>query len=216
MSESRNKILEAIQSSRVVLNEESEVIEQSAAELLTDSIVARPALLHDQADEAFVQRIQQGLVVGCSCHEIQHIELLPQAVAEYLSYSQLPPEIALQKVDQFNVLDWHGIDTDIQVESDGSVAVCLAESGIAETGSVVVKSSSDMPILMNFLSSYQIYVIERSQIMAYLDDFAVQEAARVTARNCCLITGASGTTDIEGVLVTGAHGPQAVHVIIVG
>ena len=30
-----------------------------------------------------------------------------------------------------------------------------------------------------------------------------------------LVTGASGTTDIEGSLVLGAHGPRYLHVVIV-
>ncbi|HHW62801.1 MAG TPA: LUD domain-containing protein, partial [Rhodocyclaceae bacterium] len=34
-------------------------------------------------------------------------------------------------------------------------------------------------------------------------------------RNVNIITGASGTTDIEGSLVLGAHGPRYLHVIIV-
>jgi len=33
--------------------------------------------------------------------------------------------------------------------------------------------------------------------------------------NLNLITGASGTTDIEGSLVLGAHGPRYLHVVIV-
>jgi L-lactate dehydrogenase complex protein LldG len=31
----------------------------------------------------------------------------------------------------------------------------------------------------------------------------------------CLISGVSGTTDIEGVLIQGAHGPEVLHMIIV-
>ena len=33
-------------------------------------------------------------------------------------------------------------------------------------------------------------------------------------RNVNLVTGASGTTDIEGVLVRGAHGPRSLHVVV--
>jgi L-lactate dehydrogenase complex protein LldG len=37
----------------------------------------------------------------------------------------------------------------------------------------------------------------------------------VPPRNLNLITGASGTTDIEGSYVRGAHGPRFLHVILV-
>ena len=36
------------------------------------------------------------------------------------------------------------------------------------------------------------------------------------ARNAILITGPSGTTDIEGSYVRGAHGPGFLHIIITG
>jgi L-lactate dehydrogenase complex protein LldG len=39
--------------------------------------------------------------------------------------------------------------------------------------------------------------------------------AGVPPRNLNLITGASGTTDIEGSYVRGAHGPRFLHVILV-
>ena len=35
-------------------------------------------------------------------------------------------------------------------------------------------------------------------------------------RNAILITGPSGTTDIEGSYVRGAHGPGFLHVLLVG
>ena len=35
-------------------------------------------------------------------------------------------------------------------------------------------------------------------------------------RNLNLVTGASGTTDIEGAYVRGAHGPRSLHVVLVG
>jgi len=48
-------------------------------------------------------------------------------------------------------------------------------------------------------------------------DVVMNYAARagVPPRNLNLITGASGTTDIEGSYVRGAHGPLFLHVILV-
>ena len=44
--------------------------------------------------------------------------------------------------------------------------------------------------------------------MLRLEDYAAQVRAEAAPRNVNLITGASGTTDIEGVLTRGAHGPR--------
>ena len=49
----------------------------------------------------------------------------------------------------------------------------------------------------------------------YLDDYAAATAGQRPPRNVNIITGASGTTDIEGSLVLGAHGPRYLHVVVV-
>ena len=98
------------------------------------------------------------------------------------------------------------------------MSVCRAEYGIAETGSIVVHSGAEMPVLLSFLPLHAIVVVPRSKILPFLDDYAsiARNMARgsSTPRNMCLITGASGTTDIEGVLVKGAHGPKFLHLVI--
>jgi L-lactate dehydrogenase complex protein LldG len=76
-----------------------------------------------------------------------------------------------------------------------------------------------MPILLNFLPLYLIAVVAKSKVLHYMDDYALIANAIAkkgeTPRNMCLISGVSGTTDIEGVLVQGAHGPERLHVIII-
>ena len=47
------------------------------------------------------------------------------------------------------------------------------------------------------------------------EDYAALVAGQPMPRNVNLITGASGTTDIEGSLVLGAHGPRYLHVLVV-
>jgi L-lactate dehydrogenase complex protein LldG len=77
-----------------------------------------------------------------------------------------------------------------------------------------------MPILLNFLPLYLLAVIPESKVLHNMDEYALiaNEIAKQgkTPRNMCLISGVSGTTDIEGVLVQGAHGPEILHIIIVG
>ena len=58
-------------------------------------------------------------------------------------------------------------------------------------------------------------MVRASTVLAYLDDYAAATAGQRPPRNVNIITGASGTTDIEGSLVLGAHGPRYLHVVIV-
>ncbi len=145
--------------------------------------------------------------------------LLPNSVKQFFDRNALPPELKVQSVEPLNKLNWQGITTDIDIVNDNTVGLCWAEYGVAETGSFVAHSSPEMPILLNFLPLYLIAVIPKSKILHYMDDYALiaNEMAKnkQTPRNMCLISGVSGTTDIEGVLVKGAHGPEVLHIIIV-
>ena len=91
--------------------------------------------------------------------------------------------------------------------------VGLARWGIAESGSLVFHSGPDNPVLLAFLPLHHIVALPASTILPHLEDYAA--LASPAPRNANLITGASGTTDIEGSYVRGAHGPGFLHVVIV-
>jgi len=216
---SRGKIFSAIKEAKPTVTMDVKTIEQEALEILTESEFARPKLLSEDATEALVLRIEAGLVIGTSCERLSTLDNLPNSVKKFFSKHFLPPALKLQSVKQLEKLNWQGISTDIDIQQDNTVGLCWAEYGVAETGSFVVHSSPEMPILLNFLPLYLIAVIPRSKILHYMDDYALiaNEIAKKaeTPRNMCLISGVSGTTDIEGVLVQGAHGPEILHIIIV-
>jgi len=216
---SRGKIFSAIKEAKPTVTMDVKTIEQEALEILTESEFARPKLLSEDATEALVLRIEAGLVIGTSCERLSTLDNLPNSVKKFFSKHFLPPALKLQSVKQLEKLNWQGISTDIDIQQDNTVGLCWAEYGVAETGSFVVHSSADMPILLNFLPLYLIAVIPKSKILHYMDDYALiaNEIAKKaeTPRNMCLISGVSGTTDIEGVLVQGAHGPEILHIIIV-
>jgi L-lactate dehydrogenase complex protein LldG len=177
-------------------------------------------LLAADVVQAFKLRFQNDLVIGTTCEEIESLAELSTAVRGYLERHRLPPRLKLQPRSELLDLDWSGLETGADVEQDDGVAVCLADYGIAETGSVVAHSGASMPMLLNFLPLHLIIAVMRPNILAYLDDYAALAAKLAansqTPRTMCLITGASGTTDIEGVLVRGAHGPKFLHIVIAG
>jgi len=196
-----------------------ENIQKEALELLMLSESARPAALHADPSIALELRIEKGLVIGTSCERIATLSELPNSVAAFLKKQDQPKATKVQEIDKLQSLNWQDIKTDQDIVEDDTTGVCYAEYGIAETGSFVISSSKDMPILLNFLPLYLIVVIPKSKILANMDDYALiaNEIAKrgETPRNTCIISGASGTTDIEGVLVQGAHGPEFSHLVIV-
>ena len=80
----------------------------------------------------------------------------------------------------------------------------------------VKQAGADTPILANFLPLHHLVMVRADTILPFLDDYAAATAGQRPPRNVNIVTGASGTTDIEGSLVLGAHGPRFLHVVIVG
>jgi L-lactate dehydrogenase complex protein LldG len=89
---------------------------------------------------------------------------------------------------------------------------------VAETGTVVVATAPEEPRSLSLLPPVHVAVATRAQLVPDLFDlFAALEPGEGRALPSCLtlITGPSKTGDIELRLVTGVHGPGAVHVVLI-
>ena len=192
----------------------AEHIEAAASGMLDNIDELQPPLPFKDRIESFRHRINSDKIAA-SIESLDHFTDLPSAVASYLSEQRLPADIALQPCSTLVNLDWQAIKISHQAGSDQKVAVTLGQWGIAETGSIVINSAKDSPVLLNFLASHHILVIEEKNIFASLEDYATKIDSLNEYRMVCLITGASGTTDIEGVLVNGAHGPEHLHIVTI-
>lgn len=188
-------------------------IAAEAAALLAQPDLIRPALAAPTLPEAFAVKAE---AVGCTIDRIPGLGDLPAALRRYLDGHGLAPSLALQPTAELEGLDWAGISVHRGLAPDEPVALGLALWGVAESGSMVIHSGPETPILTAFLPLHHVLVLRRSRILAHLEDYAaVQDQAGPTPRNVVLITGPSGTTDIEGSYVRGAHGPGYLHVILV-
>lgn len=139
---------------------------------------------------------------------------VPTAVARYLADKNLAWEIALQPRAALTELDWQDIATAESASPDQPVAVTFAEAGIAETGSLVFRTAPDAPVLLNFLPLHHLVVLRIDTIKRYMEDafdhFGVTAGDQKRSLN--IITGTSGTADIEAKNVRGAHGPRFMHI----
>jgi L-lactate dehydrogenase complex protein LldG len=190
-------------------------VRSAAAALLADLPATRPDLPAGSLVEAFIARVTSPKVAA-TAERIDTEAALPGTVAAYLQERGLQKTIALQPHATLLSLDWSGFELRPTVAPDEVAAIGIARGGIAETGSLVFHSGSDSPVLSNFLPLHHIVMLRGGDIVAYLEDYAAAVAGQAMPRNVNLITGASGTTDIEGSLVLGAHGPRYMHVVVVG
>ena len=211
----RDTILDAVRGGLGRSTVDPAAVRRQADALLLDLAAIRPQLPSDSLVEAFIARVTSPKVAA-TAERVAGVEELPAAVRRYLDAHDLPPSIALQPAAVLRNLDWLTLETRGEVTPDDTVGVGVARWGIAETGSLVFHSDAETPILANFLPLYHIVMLRADTVLAYLDDYAAAVAGQRPPRNVNLITGASGTTDIEGSLVLGAHGPGHLHVVIIG
>jgi L-lactate dehydrogenase complex protein LldG len=92
-------------------------------------------------------------------------------------------------------------------------ALALATAAVAETGSLVLDTAPTAPMLPNFLALHHLVVVRTETLVAHLEDVP---APTHWPRARYWVTGVSGTTDIEGQYVRGAHGPRFLHVVLLG
>ncbi|MEK9971226.1 MAG: LUD domain-containing protein [Ferrovibrio sp.] len=109
--------------------------------------------------------------------------------------------------------------------SQDLVSVTPAFAGIAETGTLMLHSSTTTPTTLHFVPDHHIVVMRESQITGSLEDAfarlrdklgtAETSAAENWPRTVNFVTGPSRTADIEGVPVLGAHGPRRLHIVLI-
>jgi L-lactate dehydrogenase complex protein LldG len=217
MSRARKAILNAVEKALPPGRPDAAAIAAEARLLLGMPGAIRPPLQTAGIAESFLQRVA-GSKAGAAAERIATIQELPNAVARHLTAKNLPARVALQPVSALMALDWEAAGISRNNVVDDGVAVGLARWGIAENGTLVFHSAADTPILLNFLPALHIVAVQASSIVAHLEDYAAaaRAAGDPAPRNACLITGASGTTDIEGNLVLGAHGPRELRVVVIG
>ena len=154
--------------------------------------------------------------VGATVERVAAFADLPAAVGRYIDDNVLTPSFALQPDPRLQKLDWGGLQPDEALRPDTVLSVGLALCGVAETGSLVFHSSPTAPTLFAYLPIHHVVALDVQTLYLRLEDYATGVRGRPLPRNVNLITGASGTTDIEGVLTRGAHGPSKLHIVIYG
>ncbi len=97
---------------------------------------------------------------------------------------------------------------------DADASITDVAGAIAETGSLVIASGPHAPRAAFLVPPVHIAIVREDQILPDLADFFPTLAPDTLPASLVLITGPSKTADIEGILITGAHGPREVHAVL--
>jgi L-lactate dehydrogenase complex protein LldG len=98
------------------------------------------------------------------------------------------------------------------------VGLTACESLAAETGTVVLRSSSAAPRALSLLPRAHIVVARLEQLLPTVAECLQKTYIDKSPPSSCitLVTGPSRTADIEKVLVRGVHGPRDLYVLFLG
>lgn len=220
MSSARADILGKIRNSRGV-------IDNSAAEA---RLTARPrGIIPARTDKAAVALVDlfvmQAEFVDATVDRVAVPDDVPDAVAAYLANQNLPSELRVAPDPQLDDIPWDQRPT-LSVSrgmTDGSheVSVTGAFAGIAETGSLMLRSGPESPSTLNFLPDHHVVVLRASQVRKSYedgwDDIRRQMDSQPNSlpRTVNIITGPSRTGDIEQKILMGAHGPRRLHIVLI-
>lgn len=212
MSEARRRIMARIAEARGAPLLTPEAIAAERAALVPDASATQPTFAEQDTLSRFEAMATSERLTATVAH-IGRLAEVPGAVAAYLAENSLPAEAAIAPV--LADLDWSGVAASTAITPNQPVAVTLAEGGVAETGSLIFRSRPETPMLHNFLGLHHIAVVRQDRIGRYLESVFGPDAPALP-RIMTLVTGTSGTADIEAVNIRGAHGPRYLHILLVG
>jgi L-lactate dehydrogenase complex protein LldG len=148
---------------------------------------------------------------------------VPAAVSDYLRSKNLPSRAAIGSDPRLAAMPWKAQKhLDLKSgPSDGTdeTGISHAFAAIAESGTLVMTSGADNPTTLNFLPENHIVIVEETSVTGDLESVMAQIRSTFgkgqMPRTVNLITGPSRSGDIEQKILLGAHGPRALHIILV-
>jgi L-lactate dehydrogenase complex protein LldG len=183
-----------------------------------------PGLIPARGDLDLESRIKlftlQAEAVQATVRRLRRYDELPGAVTRYLRERNLPLRLAMaseallgEVAWQESMLSWHSG----RVGNDDAVGLTLAFAGIAETGTLMLRSAAEAPTMLAFLPETSLVVLPAARVLrAYEDGLRLLRAEHgALPRSINFITGPSRSGDIEQTLQLGAHGPRRLHILIV-
>ncbi|MCX5660721.1 MAG: lactate utilization protein [Planctomycetota bacterium] len=115
------------------------------------------------------------------------------------------------------VVDW-AATPGLESQYDTDAGITDVHAAIAESGTMVCCSDAGHSRGLSLVPPVHIAVVRKADILPDLIDWWNKMKAVPPTQwpsSIALITGPSKTADIEGVLVTGVHGPGTVHILVV-
>lgn len=181
----------------------------------------RAQIPHAEQVALFTAKVQ---ALTVSVDSVASEKEVPGKIADYLAQHNLPTQLRVSPDPLLQTLPWSERPM-LQVDyghgrSQDLVSVTPAFAGVAETGTLMLHSSSTTPTTLHFVPDHHVVVMKESQITGTLEEVFERLRDKLGTvdnwpRTVNFVTGPSRTADIEGVPVLGAHGPRRLHIVLI-
>ncbi len=191
-----------------------------------DESVARLAGPRDDLVALFCQRAQAaGMVVHATTSATLRVDLAaalealaPRAACVSVAEGSLR-ETVLEGLRRIGcgAIDWRA-KGGLEAHYDADLGVTDVWAAVAESGSLVLASDAVHSRGTFLVPPVHLALVPAGAIAADLLDLLAFPEGRTPAElpaAVVLVTGPSKTADIEGILITGVHGPREVHVLVI-
>ena len=182
-------------------------------------IPARSRLPRQGRIALFVANVEKEF--GTVVHVADAAEV-PGAIADYLAAQNLPGTLVMAPHPELRDIPWSARPLleirEGRAEGTDMVSVQHGFAAIAETGTLMLPSGPARPVTLNILTDTAIVVLRESRVVGAYEEAWDLLRAEIGAmpRNVMLVTGPSRSADIEQTLELGAHGPRALHIVLIG
>ncbi len=176
---------------------------------------------HHELVDLFIQTLES---VEATVAHLPELADVASEIARYQIVNDIPHELKCGSDTLIGEIDWSE-QSDLKILSgpatgEDVLSLTHAFAGASETGTLFVASGPQNPVTLSFLPETNIVLIRAQDIVGSYEDawLKLPWGARgpQMPRTVNLISGPSRTADIEQTLITGAHGPRRLHVIVVG
>jgi len=179
--------------------------------------------------DTLVQRFTTGATfLGMSVHPTSRAMLVPTLTMVVKDTSpHAPSSVAVSLADaglssivheavqraHSHVRNWRD-KAGLDAHYDADIGITDVDAGLAETGSIVLRSDAARSRGTFLVPPIHIAIVFADQILPDLLDYWTKFPGPPPT-SLVFVSGPSKTADIEGILVTGVHGPKAVHIVLV-
>jgi L-lactate dehydrogenase complex protein LldG len=185
-----------------------------------------PARAIGDADTLVKRFVAFAEEVAATVHRVPRAADVPSAVAKFLAGHNLPTELVMAPDPALDSYPWPSQPL-LTIErragrAEDVTSVTGAVLGIAETGSLMVRSGAATPQSLHFMPPNHIAILRAADVVGSYETAWATLRARMAAagepfppRTVTMITGPSRTSDIEKTSYVGIHGPHKLHIVLV-